>query len=148
MSFSYQSGANPPIDGPRFFASDTQQFKPDGVTRAYIFEDQEIQMVTNMVAPFAITGKGTFVGQASPRMVAAALIESLAGNKARLGGALQVLDIKLDLAAASKALLGVAKQMRDAENSDGSFAITEIGWNEPARRQRLWAMIERLAGTA
>ncbi len=137
------------MDYPRLLVSDTNQFKKDGITRAYIFEDSEILAVGQMVKPFAITGKGTFTpATASPRMVAATLLESLASNKARLGGALAVLDIKTDLSKASAELREVAKQMRDAENNDGSFAITEIGWNEPARRERLWAQIERLAGAA
>lgn len=137
------------MDYPRLLISDTQQFKADGSTRAYIFEDSEILATAQMVKPFAITGKGTFTpAVASPRMTAAALLESLAANKARLGGALSVLDIKVDFAKAATEIRALAKQLRDAENSDGSFAITEIGWNEPARRMRLWAQIERLAGSA
>ena len=147
MSFSYQFGANPTIDWPRLLISDTTEFAADGITRVYIFEDAEISTVYTMIQGFAITGKGTFQRTPSARFVAATLLDSLASDRARLGGALRVLDIEVDLGKASQALRDQAKALRDAENNDGSFAITEVGWDQFARKERLWAQIERLSGS-
>lgn len=149
MSFSYGAGSNPPIDAPRMLIADTVQFLPDGVTRAYIFEDSEIEMAANAICPAVFivpTGGGQtqFTGQASYRFVAACLLESLASNKARLAGALKVLDIEMDTTKAAKALLDQAKAMRDAENTNGSFAIVEQVTDQFSARERLWKQLVRL----
>src|SRR5271156_1998766 len=47
MSFSYQGGANPPIDYPRLLVSDTVQFDANG-NRVYAFEDSEIVAATTI----------------------------------------------------------------------------------------------------
>lgn len=148
-TFSYNYGANPSIDVVRLLIADTVQYGADGVTPVWIFADQEIQMAATYVCPaFAIVpsggGQATTFGQSSYRFTAAALLESLAANKARLANALKVLDIQMNVQAASKELKDLANQLREAEQNDGSFAIVEQCVDAFSQRERLWKQMLRL----
>lgn len=142
MAFTYQFGANPSIDVVRFLVADT-------VDAGHVFEDSEIEMVANLVCPtFAIvpTGGGQTMrtANASYRFVAAALLESLASNQARLATALKVLDITVDAGKAAQELRKQAEAMRNAERMDGSFALVEQVPDQFAARERLWKQWVRL----
>lgn len=148
MSFSYGMGSNLPIDGPRFLVADTVQFKPDNVTRAYIFEDEEITMVAGMNAFAVISpsggGQSTTTSPSSPFYVAATLLESLASNKARLASIQELLDVKLSPEKAAQELRAQAEALRNSERNSGAFAIIEQCNDQFAARERLWKSLLRL----
>jgi hypothetical protein len=142
MSFSYNLGAVPNIDVPRLLIADT-------VDQGHIFEDQEILMMANLVCPAAAivpsgAGQASINGTPSYRYIAAALLESLAANKARLANALSVLDVKVNTQAAAQELRETAKSLRQAEQENGSFAIVEQCVDQFASRERLWKTMLRL----
>ncbi len=118
MSFSYADGLNPPIDYPRLLISDTQEFQPDGTTRAYIFSDQEIISMTRIVGNVyqsTMQYDPPITVQVPPYPVsyvriAAYLLNSLAANTARLTGILQILDVKLDMKSATKARFKIRRK--------------------------------------
>lgn len=153
MSFSYQFGANPPIDYPRLLISDTQQFGADGTTKIYAFEDSEIMAATTIEtsvfqsAQF-YSGQGgltSFANQAVVpwRRIAATLLDSLAANKARLSAVTELLDVKLAPGIAAKALREQAQALRDADDNSGSFAIIEQVGNQFSFRDRFWKTVQR-----
>ena len=133
-TFSYGYGSNSIIDPIRMLISDTQQYRPDGVTPAWIFADQEIMMAYAVQA-------GTWqssqqwsppVGQqtlpsvpVSPFRVAAILLEALAGNKARLAAIASMLDVRQGNDKAAQELRALAKQYRQNDDESGAFAIIE-----------------------
>lgn len=142
MSFSYQLGANPTIDVPRLLVADT-------VSDGHIFEDEEILMMTNFVCPAASIvpaggGQATINGTPSYRYIAAALLEALAANKAKLANALKVLDIQVNTQSASQELKDLADRYRQAEQENGGFAIVEQTVDQFAARERLWKQMLRL----
>lgn len=153
MSFSYNFGANPPIDYPRLLISDTQQFAADGVTPIYVFEDAEITAATNIELAVwqspqrysAGGGTNTLAGtNITPwRRIAATLLDSIAANKARLASITQLLDVKLSPQFAAKALREQAQALRDADDNSGAFVIIEQVNNQFAFRERFWKTIQR-----
>src|ERR1051326_2866074 len=109
-TYTYDFGGNPAIDIPRFLVSDTG---PAASGEPFVFADQEIQMATFVElsvwqsAQFfsGPLGKATLGTPPMPwRRIAAQLQDSLAANTARLSGILQILDVKMDLSKAAKAL--------------------------------------------
>lgn len=156
MSFSYDYGANPPIDYPRLLISDTQEFQPDGTTRAYVFEDSEIQAATTIETSvwqssqyYSGTGGLTILPNQSVvpwRRIAATLLDSLAANAARLSSVTQLLDVKLSPKEAALALRTQAQALRDADDNSGSFAIIEQVNNQFSFRDRFWKSIQRQWG--
>lgn len=142
MGATYQYGANPQIDYPRLLIPDTDVTAP-------IFQDEEILMAYNICTPFIILPAGgsyfnAAIGSPSFRYVAAVLVDSLAGNKARLMGSLKVLDIQIEYGAAAKLLRDHAQALRDADNQNGSFAIAEMVPNQFAARERVWKQLLRI----
>lgn len=149
---------NPPIDYPRLLIFDTQQFLPDGITPGYIFSDQEILAIEQVViTPFQSgmfwstpgpVGGGT-LGTALPQFpipyyrVAAMLLTALAGNSARLASVTQLLDVKLSPALAAKALQEQAKSYFDIEDNSGVFMIVEQVNNDWSFRDRFWKQWQR-----
>jgi len=147
MSFSYGFGANPPIDYPRMLVQDTQQFQPDGVTRAYIFEDSEIlaftQIVANVYQSSMYYDFPQTVQVPSPPIsyirVAAYMLNSLAANTARLSGIMQLLDVKLDMKSATKAFQDQAKAWLDLDDNTGAYSIIEqCQWDDTANFIGRW----------
>lgn len=141
MSFSYQYGANPPIDYPRLIIADT-------VDEGHVFEDSEIMAAYNIdaVAFIAPSGGGQYLqlGTPSYRRAAAMLLDSLAANKARLANALKVLDIQVNTQSAAQELRAQAQALRDVEDNSGGFAIVEQADNNFSQRERTWKQFIRL----
>lgn len=150
MSFSYQFGANPPIDYPRLLISDTTQFNAQG-QRVYAFEDSEIMAAYAIeqnvwMSPQFYSGTIGLQSEANPpvsyRRVAATLIDALASNQARLSILSQILDVKLNPGAV-KDMQAQAKALRDADDNSGSFVIIEQVNDEWSFRDRYWKTIQR-----
>lgn len=146
MSFSYQYGANPPIDFPRLLVSDTQDLN-------HIFEDSEIVAVTNMQAlnfqsaQFYSYPAGANLPSSpvSYLRIAAMLLDAIAANKARLSSITQLLDVHLSPALAQKALRDQADNYRQIDDDAGAFSIIEQCATNWAVRDRWWAQIQRQA---
>lgn len=143
MSFSYQFGANPQIDAPRLLIADTDVLRP-------IFQDEEILLTYTITQTPYFPAVSTDVrytnAQPSYRFVAAALLEVLAANKARLSAALEVLDIRIDPSKAATELRKTAEAMRDAERNSGAFGIAELFYDQFTGRERLWKQLIRISG--
>ena len=127
MSFSYQYGNNPTIDAPRFIVSDT-------VEENHIFEDSEIMMAYQIIG--GVFQSSMFFSGAQGRTlpsypvsyyrVAAIALDTLANNKAKLAGVLQLLDVKLqNVKDLSAALRDGAASYREQDDNSGSFVIVE-----------------------
>lgn len=146
MSFSYTFGANPSVDYVRLLISDT-------VDTNHIFEDSEITMAYNIQAAQFQSGmfwSGTAgvnlpATPVSYLRVAALLLDSLASNQSRLSGAIQILDVKLDLQKASQALRDQAKAYRETDDDAGAFVIIEQvqADNVWSFRDRFWRSVMR-----
>ncbi len=146
MSFSYQYGANPPIDYVRFLI-------PDTVDLNHIFEDQEITMATTMQSLVwqssmfysGVAGQTTLpTPPVSYARIAAMMIDALANDRARLASVKRILDVELDPATASKMLRDGAQCLRD-QDDEGAFVIIEqVQTGAPwSFRDRWWAQIQR-----
>ena len=145
MSFSYQYGANPPIDYPRLLVSDT-------LATNHIFEDAEITAATLMAsgtfqsAQFFTPPIGTAMLPSVPVSyfrIAAILLNSIASNKARLSSITQLLDVKLDPSKAAKALLDQAKAFLEMDENSGAFAVIEQVNNNFSFYDRFWKQVQR-----
>lgn len=154
MAFSYTFGANPPIDFPRLLLFDTQQFAKDGVTRAYIFEDSEINALSAIVSnvwqsSMKYSGTAGVATLPSPPTnylrIAALGLDAIASNKARLSSITQLLDVKLSPAIAAKALREQAQAFRDADDNSMAFVIIEQVTTPWAYRDRWWNEVQRMA---
>lgn len=153
MGFTYGYGSNPAIDYPRLMVGDTVEFQADGITRAYIFDDREIQMATmielgvfqssqfydfNGGAPSLLGGNGT-----PYRRIAATLLDAICASQSRLAGVIQLQDVKLAVDKAAKALQEAAKTLRETDDDSGAFAIIEQVPNQFAFRDRFWKTVQR-----
>ena len=154
-TFSYQFGANPPIDYPRIMISDTQEYLPDGVTPGYVFADQEIQAITQVVASpfqsaqFYSPPQGQYLPQGVVMpwyRIAASLLDCMAANKAKLASIKRILDVQLDSSDAAKFLQAQAKAYRDLDDNCGAFYIVEQVCNEWSLVNRYWAQVQRQQG--
>jgi hypothetical protein len=143
----------PLIDYPRALVNDTAQFQADGVTRAYIFEDQEIlgfaAIVGNVYqSSMTYDYPQTVQVPASPVSyirIAAYMLNSLAANTARLSGILQILDVKLSFKDATAALQKQAQAWLDLDDNTGAFVIIESvqQGDDASFRDRWWREIQR-----
>ena len=154
-TFSYQYGANPPIDYPRLMISDTQQYLPDGVTPGYVFADQEIMAAVQIEASTFQTaqfytppqGQSLPQGVVMPwRRIAATLLDCMAANKAKLASIKRILDVQLDSSDAAKWLQEQAKAYRDVDDNSGAIFIIEQVNNEWSLVNRYWAQTQRQQG--
>jgi|GEM_PF-2834785 len=151
-TFSYQYGANPPIDWIRLLVSDTQQFSPiDGTTPVFAFWDQEIIAATQI--ELAVWQSSQFwsgpLGNSSLgnipmpwRRIAATLIDALASNQARIGLISQQLDTKLNPGAV-KDMQAQAAALREADDNSGAFAIVEQVNDHWSFVDRYWRTVAR-----
>lgn len=147
MSFSYQFGANPPIDYVRFLI-------PDMVDVGHIFEDSEIQMATAMQSLVWQSGQ-RYSGVAgvaslptppvSYRRIAALMIDSIANDRARLSSITKLLDVELSPGEAAKALRAGAQCLRD-EDDAGAFVVIEQVQQPFGFKERWWAQMARQYG--
>jgi hypothetical protein len=154
-TFTYQFGANPPIDYPRLMISDTSEYLPDGVTPGYVFADQEIQAITQVVASpfqsaqFYTPPQGQYLPQGVVMpwyRIAAALLDCMAANKAKLASIKRILDVQLDSSDAAKFLQTQAKAYRDLDDNSGAFFVIEQVNNEATLYQRYWSQVQRQQG--
>lgn len=145
--FTYQFGANPPIDYPRFLIADT-------VDEDHIFEDSEITMATRIEQ--LTWQSGMFwsypAGANLPstpvpyRRVAANLLDSIAANKSRLSSVIAILDVKLSPEKAAEQVRSQAAALREVEDDAGAFVIIEQVHDVFSFRQRFWSQVQRMQG--
>lgn len=133
--FTYDVTTN--IGKVRLLVADTDATKP-------IFQDDEVQAsldLEQLSVFIPITGNiptPLFNNQPSVRRAAATLLDVLAANKARLAGALKVLDIQIDTSKAAAELRATAKALRDTEANMGHFGVIEMVQGQFSARER-WA---------
>lgn len=153
MAFTYQGGANPPIDYIRMLISDTVQTDVQG-NRVYAFEDSEIQagyaIEQNVwMAPQFYSGVAGQAAETNPpvsyRRVAATMLDCLASNQARFQIISQILDVKVNQGA-SKEMRATAQALRDTEDNSGAFVIIEQVNDEWSFRDRFWKTVQREQG--
>ena len=150
--FTYNGGANPPVDYPRLLVSDTQQFGPDGITPIYVFSDQEVASATQIELSVwqspqfysGPQGNATLGNTPMPwRRIAATLLDALCANKARLAAVQQILDVKLSPEKAAQALASQAAALRKADDESGAFVIIEQVNDVFSFRDRYWKSVQR-----
>ena len=156
-TFTYQGGANPPIDYPRLIVADTEQFGPDGTTPIFAFWDEEIEAATKI--EMAVWQSGMFWSGSlgvTPlcntsvipwRRIAATLIDSLASNQARLSLISQQLDTKLNPGAV-KDMQAQAAALREADDNSGAFVIVEQVNDSWSFIDRYWKTAQRQSAGA
>lgn len=164
FSYGINTGTpNPPVDYPRLLISDTVEFAADGITPVYVFSDQEIlameQIVTDQFQSgmfFSTPGgvpnggvQGTYLPQIPIPYyrVAGMLLNSLASNRARLAGVLKLLDVQLDLAKAATTLMQQAKEYFEQDDNSGAFMIVEQVNDQFSFRDRYWKQWQRSSAT-
>jgi len=147
MSFSYQFGANPPIDYVRLLISDTQDTN-------HIFEDSEIltfAAITSGVWQSSMFYSGTAGATTLPSVpvnylrTAALALDSIASNKARLSSITQLLDVKLSPEKAAESLREQAKQYREVDVDSMAFVIIEQCNTDWSFIERFWRQWQRVA---
>lgn len=156
MSFSYQFGANPPIDYVRALASDRQEFNPNG-TRRYVFEDSEILMFSAMASGVwqssqFYTGPGQGVATLPTVPVnylraAALALESMAGNAAYLSSIKQLLDVQLAPGVAAIQLRALAQEYREVDDNNMAFVVIEQCSTDWSVWDRFTKQIQRQQGS-
>ena len=149
MAFSYQYGANPAVDYPRFLISDTVETDASG-NRVYAFEDEEIAAATLIeqsvwqsamrYSPPAGVSVGT--SPVSWRRVAATLLDALSANHARLTIISKLLDVTMNPNAA-KEMRAQAASLREIDDNSGSFMIIEQVTDAFSFRDRFWKQVQR-----
>ena len=153
--FTFNGGASPVPDYLRILISDTQEFLPDGVTPGYVFSDQEINAVIQIVAsPFQSFQFYTPPqGQQLPQgvvlpwyRIAATLLDCMVANKAKLASIKQILDVKLDSSDAANWLKQQAAAYRDVDDNSGAIFIIEQVQNDWSLAQRYWNQVARQQG--
>lgn len=97
----------------------------DTVSAGHTFEDEELQALLNLT------------GQNTTRAAARAL-RAIASNKALLSNRIKVLDIDVDNTDAAKGLIQLAKEMEDADDNSGAFAIAEMDLGLFSDRERVF----------
>lgn len=152
--FTYNYGANKPIDLPRLMASDTIQFAPDGTTPVFAFYDEEILALTFVETQVWQSGMyfsgaaGTATLPSNPvpwNRIAARLLDSLAANTARIAQISQILDVKLNYQAAQE-MRAQAQALRDLDDNSGAFFIAEQCNTSFSFVQRYWKTVQRQSG--
>jgi hypothetical protein len=78
--------------------------------------------------------------------IAAALLDCVASNKAKLASIKRILDVQLDSSDAAKFLQAQAKAYRDLDDNSGAFFIIEQVNNEWSLYQRYWNQVQRQQG--
>lgn len=146
MSFTYNFDAAPQISTVRLLVGDT-------VDENHIWEDAEVNAALQFESS---QGAGVMMALSgyqrvaplvySYRRAAAMLLDGLASHRTRLGGALKVLDISVDLTKAGEALRDQAKTLRETEASSGSFAVAEMVQDAFSARERFWKQNLRIYG--
>jgi hypothetical protein len=134
--------------------ADTQQFGPDGITPIFVFHDAEIQAfsaITSNVWQSSQFYGGTGGIATLPNSptnyyrIAAAMLFSLASNKARLASIKQILDVKLDSSDAAIQLRETAQSYIDLDENSGAFVVIETVSDTFSFRDRFFRQVQRQA---
>lgn len=150
--FTYNYGANPPIDYPRMLISDTVETQ-DG-QRVYAFEDSEIlamtqiELSTYQSSQYYNAPLGNTLPSNPPmpwRRIAASLLDSLAANQARIILITKVLDVTLNPRAASE-MRAQAAALREVDDNAGAIMIIEQVNNVFSFRDRYFKSVQRQSG--
>ena len=153
--FTFSGGNSPIPDYPRILCADTQEFLPDGVTPGFVFSDQEISAIVQIVsapfqsAQFYSPPQGQYLPQGVIMpwyRIAATMCDCMAANKAKLASIKRILDVQLDSSDAAKYLQAQAKVFRDLDDNCGAFFIVEQVCNEWSLYSRYWAQTARQQG--
>lgn len=153
MSFSYNFGANQPIDIPRLLISDTV----NTAQQPCIFQDEEILTMERIVVP-GVWQSGMFYsgldGVATlPTMpvnylrTAAYLLNSMAANQALMSSVIQLLDVKLDVSKAAAALQKQAQTWLDIDDNNMAFVIIEQVNDTWSFQERFWNQVQRTSAS-
>jgi hypothetical protein len=144
VSFSYNFGANPPIDYPRLLISDTQIVN-------HVFEDEEIQAFTaicslNWQSGMQYSwpsGANLPTQPVNYLRIAAMALDALAANKSRLASIKQLLDVRLDSTDAADQLRQTAAEYREVDDNAMAFVIIEQCNDLASFRERWWKQVQR-----
>lgn len=139
MAFTYNYGANPPIDYPRLLIADT-------VDQNHIFEDSEIEAMTTMqqlqfqssMFWSGSAGRNLPATPVSYLRIAAMLLRCIAADKARLANALRLLDVQVNTQDAAQELRLQADNYDEVDDNAGAFAIIERCSDDFSFRDRFW----------
>jgi hypothetical protein len=152
MSFTYTPPALNLVNACRLLCFDTQQFAPDGVTRSYIFDDEEYQMIGSMLAGGTAQSSqfysppvyGTVpTTPVSYLRIASIMLDSLACNKARLAAIKQLLDVRMDSSDAAIQLRAQAQEYRQIDDDSAAIFVIEQVNTSWAFRDRFWSQVQR-----
>ena len=157
MSFSYNGGANPPIDYPRLLIPDAQELGgPTGTERVYVFDDSEIMAAYQINSLQWQSGFYWSGPMGSPQLptpptnylrCAALLLNSIAGNNARLLSVAKLLDVQLqDPQKVVAAIQATAQRYLDMDDNSGAFFIAEQCTTSWGFIDRYWRQIQRQSG--
>lgn len=154
--FTYNDcdGTNNLIDFVRLLIMDTQEFGPNGTTRAYVFSDNEItafytiQTMQFQSAQFFSppAGMNLPTSPVAVLRVAAMALDSMAANSSKLASVIELLDVKLSPDKAAIALRAQANQYRDLDDNSGAFFIVEQVNDQWSFRDRFWKQVQRQSG--
>lgn len=146
MSFTYDLSTD--AGKVRLLAADTDSAAP-------IWTDAEVDAALYMTgsSSFYVSGPAAQTGaflQSPPvplvnsaYRAAALLMRSLASSKSRLAGVVELLDVKLSVGTAARALLDAAKEYEELEANRGQFMVAEMVNDSFSARERWWKTLER-----
>lgn len=147
MSFTYNFTSQPLL-------SQVRMLIPDTVEANHLFEDEEVNQAIYLESSQGLYYSGQAVPGGNPvqspaqvysvRRAAALLVDSIAGNWAKLAIIEQMLDVKLNGERASAALREHAKSLRDTEAMSGAFAIAEWVLDPNTAQERVYKQMLRL----
>ncbi len=156
QTYTYDPINPGPNDYVRFLIPDTE-FIPDVAPPRMIFSDQEIEMMFTIQQRSGFQSSMFFSGSRGRYLpsqpvsfyrVAAIALDTLANNKAKLGGVLQLLDVKLqNVKDLVQALRDGADNYRDIDDNSGSFMVIEQVTTDWAFRDRWVNQFQRQAAT-
>lgn len=158
MSFTYgpfnnPPTLNPPIDFPRTMVGDVNVLAP-------IFQDEQILAIEQITVatafqsgmfwstPNGAVGGGT-LGTFAPQLpiaynrVAAYMLYAMANTNAWPAAVTQILDVKLNGAAAANTLRAMAKEFLDMDDNSGAFMMIEQVNDDFSFRSRFWRQWQR-----
>ena len=155
-TYTYDFDSAPQISYVRLLIPDSE-FIPNTSPPVMIFSDQEIdaffqiQRLSGFQSSMFFSGaQGRFLPNqpVSYYRVAALALDTLANNKAKLGGVLKLLDVTLQrIKEISDALRDGAKSYRDLDDNSGALMIIEQTNTDWSFRDRWWKQFQRQAAT-
>lgn len=155
-TYTYDFDSAPQISYVRLLVPDTS-FLPNVSPPQMIFSDQEInaffqiQRLSGFQSSMFFSGaQGRFLPNqpVSYYRVAALALDTLANNKAKLGGVLRLLDVTLQrIKDVSDALRDGAKSYRDLDDDSGALMIIEQTNTDWSFRDRWTKQYQRQAGS-